>query len=68
MYLRDAETDELMWVDTSDKTLREEYKKYAFIQEKELEATFKRSGVDVANIRSDEDYVRALMTLFKKRA
>ena len=68
MYLRDAETDELMWVDTSDKTLREEYEKYAFIQEKELEATFKRSGVDVANIRSDEDYVRALMTLFKKRA
>ena len=68
MYLRDAETNELMWVDTSDKVLREEYEKYAFIQEKELEATFKRSGVDVANIRSDEDYVRALMTMFKKRA
>ena len=36
--------------------------------EKELEGIFKRSGVDVAHIRSDEDYVRALMTLFKKRA
>ena len=34
----------------------------------ELDAIFKRSGVDVANIRSDEDYVRALITLFKKRA
>lgn len=68
MYLRDAETDELMWVDTSDKRLREEYEKFAFNQEKELDATFKRSGVDVANIRSDEDYVRALITLFKKRA
>ena len=66
MYLRDAETGEQMWVDTSDKKLREAYEKYAFVREKELDAIFKRSGV--ANIRSDEDYVRALITLFKKRA
>ena len=66
MYLRDAETGEQMWVDTSDKKLREAYEKYAFVREKELDAIFKRSGVDVANIRSDEDYVRALITLFKK--
>nr|WP_306448473.1 DUF58 domain-containing protein [Odoribacter splanchnicus] len=68
MYLRDAETGEQMWVDTSDKKLREAYEKYAFVREKELDAIFKRSGVDVADIRSDEDYVRALITLFKKRA
>ena len=68
MYLRDAETGEQMWVDTSDKKLREAYEKYAFVRAKELDAIFKRSGVDVANIRSDEDYVRALITLFKKRA
>ena len=68
MYLRDAETGEQMWVNTSDKKLREAYEKYAFVREKELDAIFKRSGVDVANIRSDEDYVRALITLFKKRA
>ncbi len=68
MYLRDAETGEQMWVDTSDKKLRGAYEKYAFVREKELDAIFKRSGVDVANIRSDEDYVRALITLFKKRA
>ena len=68
MYLRDAETGEQMGVDTSDKKLREAYEKYAFVREKELDAIFKRSGVDVANIRSDEDYVRALITLFKKRA
>ena len=68
MYLRDAETGEQVWVETSDKKLREAYEKYAFVREKELDAIFKRSGVDVANIRSDEDYVRALITLFKKRA
>lgn len=68
VYLTDAETGEQMWVDTSDKKLREEYRKFAWEKEKELENSFKRSGVDVANIRSDEDYVRALMSLFKKRA
>ena len=68
MYLTDAETGERMWVDTSDKQLRENFRKYAFEKEKELTDIFKRSGVDVANIRSDEDYVRALITLFKKRA
>ena len=45
MYLRDAETGEQMWVDTSDKKLREAYEKYAFVREKELDAIFKRSGV-----------------------
>jgi hypothetical protein len=68
MYLTDAETGERMWVDTSDKRLRDYYKKYAFEQEQKLKNSFKRAGVDVANIRSDEDYVRALIALFKKRA
>lgn len=68
MYLRDAETGEQMWVDTSDRRVREAYAGYAVLREKELETVFRRSGVDVANIRSDEDYVRALIALFKKRA
>ncbi len=67
MFLKDAETGEQMWVDTSDKKLRAAYEKYAFVRDKELDATFKKAGVDSANIRSNEDYVRALMTLFKKR-
>ena len=67
VYLTDAETGESMWVDTSDRNLRENYRKYAYIEEKKLTDIFKRSGVDVANIRSDEDYVRALIALFKKR-
>ena len=68
MFLRDAETGEQIWVDTSDKRLREAFEKDALIREKELEAVFKKAGVDVAAIRSDEDYVRALIALFKKRA
>lgn len=68
MFLTDAETGEQMWVDTSDKRVREEYSKYMSVWEKELKNVFKRSGVDVADIRSDEDYVRALISLFKRRS
>lgn len=67
LYLKDAETGERIWVDTSDRRVREEYKKYMQMREKDLERVFKRSGVDVATISADEDYVRALITLFKKR-
>ncbi|MDR1756769.1 MAG: DUF58 domain-containing protein [Culturomica sp.] len=68
MYLTDAETGEQMWVDTSGKRLREHYRKFNREEEQRLTALFKRSGVDAAQIRADEDYVRALMALFKKRA
>lgn len=68
MFLTDAETGEQMWVDTSDKRVRDEYSKYMSVWEKELKNVFKRSGVDVADIRSDEDYVRALISLFKRRS
>ncbi len=67
MFLTDAETGEQMWVDTSDKKVRDGYAEYMADWEKELDGTFKRVGVDVANIRADEDYVRALIALFKKR-
>ena len=67
VYLADAETGEHIWVDTSDRSVREGYKKFMGEREKEMERVFKRSGVDVASISADEDYVRALITLFKKR-
>lgn len=67
IYLTDAETGEHIWVDTSDRAVREGYKKFAAEREKEMERVFKRTGVDVAAISADEDYVRALITLFKKR-
>lgn len=68
MFLTDAETGEQMWVDTSDKRVGDEYSRYMSVWEKELKNVFKRSGVDVADIRSDEDYVRALISLFKRRS
>ncbi len=67
MYITDAETGERMWVDTSNKGLRTAFKNYAREQRDELDKIFKLSGVDAAHISADEDYVRSLIKLFKKR-
>jgi uncharacterized protein (DUF58 family) len=65
--LKDAETGEYSWIDTSNKKLRENYAKWWRDKDVLLTETFKKSGVDVANIRTDQDYVRSLIALFKRR-
>lgn len=67
MYLTDAETGESIWVDASDRQVREEYKRYMAEQQKELVRVCKHAGVDMVSISADEDYVRALIGLFKRR-
>jgi len=67
MKLRDAETDEDVWVDTSDSFVRNQYAKFWKDKELEHKEIFYRSGVDFAKVRTDEDYVRTLINLFKRR-
>lgn len=65
--IKDAETGEYSWVDTSNKKVRENYSKWWRNKEENMMEIFKRSGVDVADIRTDQDYVRSLISLFKRR-
>ncbi|BAX78674.1 DUF58 domain-containing protein [Labilibaculum antarcticum] len=65
--IKDAETEEYSWVDTSNKKVRDNYAKWWRDKDNLLIETFKKSGVDVANIRTDQDYVRSLIALFKRR-
>ncbi|MDQ1771188.1 DUF58 domain-containing protein [Labilibaculum sp. A4] len=65
--IKDAETGEYSWIDTSNKKVRENYAKWWHEKDNLLTETFKKSGVDVANIRTDQDYVRSLIALFKRR-
>ena len=64
----DAETREYQWVDTSSSKVRNAHAKWWRENQSKVEEKFKRSGVDVANIRTDQDYVRSLIALFKRRA
>ena len=65
--VKNAETGKHMWVDTSNKQVRENYKKWWLQSTDYLHEVFKKSGVDRVSIRTDEDYVRPLMNLFKRR-
>ena len=64
---RDAETGNQKWVDTSDNRIRENYRMWYIKHMETLNDLFLRSGVDVAKIRTDQDYVKPLVNLFKKR-
>jgi len=66
--LKDAESGERIWVDTSDKRLRTTYKHAWGEGQLALQKSFTKSGVDLVSMSTSEDYVRVLMKLFKMRA
>ena len=67
MKTRDAETGIEKWIDTSSSKVRATYKGWWNGRQTRMNQTFKKSRVDSVSIRTDEDYVKALMGLFNKR-
>lgn len=67
MKIHDSETGRDMYVDTSSKTIREARKKWWVDSETCRKDNMKRSRVDSVSIRTDQDYVIALMGLFATR-
>ena len=65
--VKDEETGELQWINTSSKDVRNAYKAAGLRRNAQVSDTFKRSGVDFTSIGTHESYVKPLMTLFKKR-
>jgi len=63
----DKETGFKKWIDTSDTSLRMNYRKWWIEHEKTVQSAFTRSGVDSALIATDQDYVKPIMNLFKQR-
>lgn len=61
------ETGAVRWVDSSSASFRKAYQVWANRKESELSDVFIRSGVDAVHVSTDEDYVRPLLNLFKKR-
>ena len=68
MQVRDAETGEEMLIDTSSKKVRNLHAAWWRGQQNRLRDTFTRSGVDNVSVRTDQDYVAALMGLFRQRS
>ncbi len=63
----DSETGREKWIDTSSRKTRKVYEKWWKDHMDMIKSIFNRCGVDMAEMRTDQDYVRPLMMLFKKR-
>ena len=61
----DAETDTDLWIDTSLTIVRNEYAQAWRDNQNTIDQLFTRTGINHVSVRTDEDYVKALMHLFK---
>ena len=67
MKVCDAETGHEQYIDTSSRKERKAHHDWWKNRQNLLQDTFTKSNVDSVSIRTDQDYVSSLMTLFAKR-
>ena len=67
LELEDAETGEKVWIDSSSRRVREAYANDWARRNQRIETMLKQNRIDTATVATDEDYVAALIKLFKQR-
>lgn len=68
MRISDAETGAERWINTGSKKVRKSFDRWWYQRQLSMSETMQRSRVDLASVATDEDYVKALLGLFKQRA
>ncbi len=68
MLVKDAETGQQQWIDTSSPRVRKAHSQWWRMRMAQLNDTFTRSNVDSISVRTDQDYVSSLRSLFAKRS
>ncbi|HSM63064.1 MAG TPA: VWA domain-containing protein, partial [Gillisia sp.] len=68
VQMLDAETGEMMMVNTGAKSVRIAYGKYFREREDYFKDSFNKSGAGTISTRVDEGYVKKLLGYFKRRA
>lgn len=67
MKVHDPETKQDMWIDTSSKRVRDQYREWWLKRQAEMDNTFKQSRVDSVSVSTEDDYVKSLLQLFQQR-
>ena len=65
LKVRDPESGARVWADTSLASVRNAYAQAWRDQQTALETVYTKTGINHVSMRTDEDYVKALMRLFK---
>lgn len=67
MRVSDLETGASRWIDTSSSSVRKAYGKWWYARQQKMTETLRSCRVDFTSIATDEDYAKALLSLFKNR-
>ena len=67
MKIKDAETGKERWIDSSSNQVRALYKTWWEKRQSDMNKVFNKCRVDAVSIRTEDDYVKALIALFDKR-
>ena len=67
MKVRDPETGDERWIDTSSKKVRNQYDLWWKNLQTNKNIAFRQSGVDSVSVSTEGDYVKSLLLLFQKR-
>ena len=67
VHIKDSETGESAWVDTSSRKMRLAYETWFANARQTASRLFMKYNVDKVSIALNEDYVKGLMSLFKNR-
>ena len=68
MKLVDSETGEQVYVDTASSAVRRAHHEWWVQHQGKLNNVLTQSNVDSVSVRTDEDYVKSLMNLFRRRS
>lgn len=68
LALEDAESGEIVWLDTNDRTWREQFTRQARRFRDHKDQALAQAGVDQVRIMTNQDYLTALTHFFQKRA
>ena len=68
MRVVDAETGYEQYIDTSSHQLRQAHERYWRNAQEKLKDTMSKSNVDLVSIATNDDYVKSLLMLFKRRS
>jgi len=67
LELEDAETGEIVEIDTGSATVRREYERLGAVRQARLRDLFRSMGIDQIEVFTDRDYLRELVRFFRTR-
>jgi len=67
LQMKDAESGNTKWVDTSDAMVRHNYQQHFLKESDACKSNFRKAGAELLHVRTDEDYIKILQQFFLRR-